>query len=68
LSEQSTQIPRIRANRFSLMTLEWPDGIEDLDAWLQTQCNKAPALMAEIALVLKPPVGIDEAAIIARLS
>ena len=63
MSEQSTQTPRIRANRFSLMTLEWPDGIEDLDAWLQTQCNKAPALMAEIALVLKPPADIDETTI-----
>lgn len=63
LSEQSTATPRIRANRFSVMTLEWPDGIERLDEWLQTQCSKAPALMAEIALVLKPPVGMSEAAI-----
>jgi septum site-determining protein MinC len=63
LSEQSTPTPRIRATRLRVMTLEWPAGVDTLDAWLDAQCSQAPALMAEIAVVLKPPVGIDAAAI-----
>ena len=46
--------PRIRANRYSLMTLEWPREAEPLADWLKAQCEKAPALMDEIAIVLKP--------------
>ena len=46
--------PRIHANRYSLMTLEWPRDSEPLADWLKEQCQKAPALMDEIAIVLKP--------------
>ena len=46
--------PRIRANRYSLMTLEWPRDSEPLADWLRAQLKKAPALMDEIAIVLKP--------------
>jgi septum site-determining protein MinC len=46
--------PRIRANRYSVMTLEWPKDSEPLEQWLKEQCEKAPALMQEIAIVLKP--------------
>ncbi len=46
--------PRIRANRYSLMTLEWPRQGEPLVNWLKAQREKAPALMDEIAIVLKP--------------
>ena len=46
--------PRIRANRYSVMTLEWPKDSEPLEPWLKEQCEKAPALMQEIAIVLKP--------------
>lgn len=46
--------PRIRANRYSVMTLEWPKDSEQLEQWLKEQCEKAPALMQEIAIVLKP--------------
>ncbi len=46
--------PRIRANRYSVMTLEWPKDSEPLEQWLKEQCDKAPALMQEIAIVLKP--------------
>ncbi len=46
--------PRIRANRYSVMTLEWPKDSEPLEQWLKEQCEKAPALMQEIAVVLKP--------------
>ena len=46
--------PRIRANRYSLMTLEWPGDGEPLAHWLKAQREKAPALMDEIVIVLKP--------------
>ena len=46
--------PRIRANRYSVMTLEWPKDSEPLEQWLKEQCEKAPALIQEIAVVLKP--------------
>jgi septum site-determining protein MinC len=46
--------PRIRANRFSVMTLEWLKDSEPLEQWLKEQCEKAPALMREIAIVLNP--------------
>ena len=46
--------PRIRANRYSLMTLEWPRESEPLAHWLKAQREKAPLLMDEIAIVLKP--------------
>lgn len=46
--------PRIRANRYSVMTLEWPKNNESLGQWLKEQCHKAPALMQEIVVVLKP--------------
>ena len=46
--------PRIRANRYSLMTLEWPRDTEPLADWLKAQRQTAPALMDEIAIVLKP--------------
>ena len=46
--------PRLRANRYSLMTLEWPRDTEGLADWLRAQRQKAPALMDEIAIVLKP--------------
>ena len=46
--------PRIRANRYSLMTLEWPRDSEPLADWLKAQRQTAPALMDEIAIVLKP--------------
>lgn len=46
--------PRIRANRYSVMTLEWPKDSEPLEQWLTEQYEKAPALMQEIAIVLKP--------------
>jgi len=46
--------PRIRANRYSVMTLEWPKDSEPLELWLKEQCRKAPALMQEISIVLKP--------------
>jgi septum site-determining protein MinC len=36
------------------MTLEWPKDSGSLDTWLRVQCDKAPALMQEIAIVLKP--------------
>jgi septum site-determining protein MinC len=36
------------------MTLEWPKDSEPLEQWLKEQCEKAPALMQEIAIVLKP--------------
>lgn len=49
-----TSTPRIRANRYSVMTLEWPKDSGPLDSWLRLQCDKAPALMQEIAIVLKP--------------
>lgn len=45
------------------MTLEWPPGASKFDHWLSAQCEKAPALMAEINLVLKPPVGLPDVAI-----
>lgn len=45
------------------MTLEWPEDAGDLAAWLERQVQRAPALMQEIALVLKPAQGIDENAI-----
>lgn len=49
-------MPRIRANRYSVMTLEWPKDSDPLDSWLRVQCDKAPALMQEIAIVLKPAI------------
>ena len=49
-----TSMPRIRANRYSVMTLEWLKDSGPLDSWLSLQCGKAPALMQEIAIVLKP--------------
>ena len=49
-----TSTPRIRANRYSVMTLEWPKDSGPLDSWWRLQCDKAPALMQEIAIVLKP--------------
>jgi septum site-determining protein MinC len=36
------------------MTLEWPKDSEPLEQWLKEHCEKAPALMQEIAIVLKP--------------
>jgi len=36
------------------MTLEWPKDSEPLEQWLKEQCEKAPALMQEITIVLKP--------------
>ncbi len=49
-----TSVPRIRANRYSVMTLDWPEDSGPLDSWLRLQCDRAPALMQEIAIVLKP--------------
>jgi septum site-determining protein MinC len=49
-----TSTLRIRANRYSVMTLEWTKGSGPLDQWLRVQCDKAPVLMQEIAIVLKP--------------
>ena len=49
-----TSMPRIRANRYSVMTLEWSKDSGPLDSWLGLQCDKAPTLMQEIAIVLKP--------------
>lgn len=49
-----TSMPRIRANRYSVMTLEWPKDSSPLDSWLRLQYDKAPALMQEMAIVLKP--------------
>lgn len=50
--------PRIRANRYSLMTLEWPSDFGGLQNWLESQCTRAPALMQEIGLVLKPAIDV----------
>ena len=49
-----TSDPRIRANRYSVLTLEWPYDCLSLEDWLEQQCKTAPTLMEEIAVVLKP--------------
>jgi septum site-determining protein MinC len=48
--------PKIRLNRYSLMTLEWPKDSEPLENWLRGQCEIAPSLMQEITIVLRPSV------------
>ncbi len=63
MSDKSNQEPRIRANRYSLMTLEWPAAHADLADWLAGQCQRAPALMQEIGLVLMPALEIGPEAI-----
>ena len=49
-----TSDPRIRANRYNVLTLEWPYDCLSLEDWLKQQCRTAPTLMEEIAVVLKP--------------
>ena len=46
--------PCIRTNRYSVLTLEWPCDCKSFEQWLIQQSTKAPALMQEIAVVLKP--------------
>lgn len=46
--------PQIRLDRYSVMTLEWPKDSDPLENWLRGQCEIAPSLMQEIAIVLKP--------------
>ena len=48
--------PKIRLNRYSLMTLEWPKDSEPLENWLRGQCQIAPSLMQELTIVLRPSV------------
>ena len=59
MTNKILQEPRIRANRYSLMTLEWSSDCGELGAWLEAQCARAPALMQEIGLVLKPAVDVE---------
>ena len=49
-------VPKIRLNRYSLMTLDWPKDSEPLENWLRGQCEIAPSLMQEITIVLRPSV------------
>lgn len=63
MSGNTTHEPRIRANRYSVMTLEWPAECGELTHWLKSQCARAPALMQEIGLVLKPSKGVAADAI-----
>lgn len=46
--------PRIRAKRYSVMTLEWPKESTPIAQWLKEQRDKAPVLMREMAIVLRP--------------
>jgi len=64
LNEKPTADPRIRANRYSVMTLEWPLVSGGLREWLEAQCAKAPLLMREIAVVLKPAEAHSDSEII----
>ena len=37
-----------------MMTLEWPKNSDPLENWLRGQCEIAPSLMQEMAIVLRP--------------